>query len=63
MRDNFYHWFVVALLFAMFFGAEVARSEFKQPDWFLIVAYGAIGIMSAAGAVRGFVRAKAGEDA
>lgn len=54
MRDNFYHWFVVSILFAMFFGAEVARAEHGSPDWFLILAYGAIGFSSSVGALTGY---------
>ncbi|GEM_PF-5873585 len=46
MRDNFYHWLAVALLFSMFFAAAVARESMGHGDLFLTVAYAGIGILA-----------------
>lgn len=57
MRDNFYHWFVVAILFALFLGTELARIETGRHDWILITFFAAISLGSSAGAVSSYRQA------
>ena len=51
MRYSFYCWIALALLYAMFFGASVARAAEGDIDAVAIAGWATLGILSTTGAI------------
>lgn len=51
MRDTFYHWLTVALMFAMQFGAAIQRAVDGHHGWSELAAFGAAMILAMVGLV------------
>lgn len=51
MRDNFYHWQTLALVFAIQFGGAVQRAADGHVIWSELVAFWVAGILATYGVV------------